>query len=412
MVSTLSIQRLIALTVAAALLGACTGQSQTVNPISAAPAASSSPTTALNPPTPPLAKPTEHLIVPAATPTAVTSSVALPTTQPVIAPAFSRRLLLQNPRLQGEDVKAVQERLRQLGYAQVGKVDGIYGPNTNAAVRAFQTLNGLPADAILGPRTWERLFSTDATAASTLTPVVASDTGWLLGGVHAGKWLDGPTTAALLQGGEAYRLYTRAGLAGTAAGSTPRSLPVEPCANTFQVTLALGPTSSGALALGGDWNPQPRPPVEEATTERAYQETIAKLLRAHGIRQPEVRLTGVVRVDLDGDGTVEVLIAATRYKEGTDVPGPDAGAGDYSLLVLYRQVNGTDETIPIAAEYYPEAQQFVAPQQYDLVATLDLNGDGRMEVVVNSAYYEGAATTAYTVIGKQVEPVLEAGCGV
>ena len=98
--------------------------------------------------------------------------------------------------------------------------------------------------------------------------------------------------------------------------------------------------------------------------------------------------------------------------DGGDFPGPDAAAGDYSLVVLHRQVNGAEETIPIAAAYYPEAQQFVAPQQYDLVATLDLNGDGRMEAVVRSAYYEGAATAAYTLADKQVQPVLDAGCGV
>jgi hypothetical protein len=34
-----------------------------------------------------------------------------------------------------------------------------------------------------------------------------------------------------------------------------------------------------------------------------------------------------------------------------------------------------------------------------------------MEVVVDSAYYEGAATTAYALAGKQVQPVLRAGCG-
>jgi hypothetical protein len=178
------------------------------------------------------------------------------------------------------------------------------------------------------------------------------------------------------------------------------------------VKLAPGSTISGTLALGGDWNPQPRLTVEEATTERMYRETVAQLQRAHGIAQPEVRLTRVVRADLDGDGTKEVLIAATRYKDGGDFPSPDAAAGDYSLVVLQRQVNGADETLPIAATYYPEAQQFVAPEQYDLVAALDLNGDGRMEVVVDSAHYEGAATTAYALAGKQVQPVLQAGCGV
>src|SRR5262245_44958807 len=129
-----AIHRLIALVVAAALLAACAGEPQTADPISAPPAARSSPTTGLSPTAPPLPHPTVQLIPPPALPTAAASPLALPTRQAEFGPAFSRPLLLQTPRLHGQDVNAAQQRLRELGYAQVGEVDGIYGPNTAAAV--------------------------------------------------------------------------------------------------------------------------------------------------------------------------------------------------------------------------------------------------------------------------------------
>lgn len=59
---------------------------------------------------------------------------------------------------QGPAVTTLQMRLVQLGYGEVGAIDGIFGRNTEAAVRAFQARSGLEVDGIAGPRTWERLF--------------------------------------------------------------------------------------------------------------------------------------------------------------------------------------------------------------------------------------------------------------
>lgn len=39
------------------------------------------------------------------------------------------------------------------------KVDGDFGPKTLAAVKAYQTQNGLVADGIVGPKTWKKLLA-------------------------------------------------------------------------------------------------------------------------------------------------------------------------------------------------------------------------------------------------------------
>lgn len=52
----------------------------------------------------------------------------------------------------GEDVRAVQKRLKQWGYYD-GAVDGIFGYATERAVRWFQQKNGLSVDGVVGEKT-------------------------------------------------------------------------------------------------------------------------------------------------------------------------------------------------------------------------------------------------------------------
>ena len=52
----------------------------------------------------------------------------------------------------GHPTKTLQYLLRARGHSVV--VDGVLGPNTEAAVKAFQAGNGLAADGIVGPVTW------------------------------------------------------------------------------------------------------------------------------------------------------------------------------------------------------------------------------------------------------------------
>ncbi len=56
----------------------------------------------------------------------------------------------------GAEVKQLQQLLISKGY-EPGAVDGIFGPKTESAVKAFQTAAGLAVDGIAGPKTWAAL---------------------------------------------------------------------------------------------------------------------------------------------------------------------------------------------------------------------------------------------------------------
>lgn len=68
-------------------------------------------------------------------------------------------------------VSNLQTILQQAGY-NPGGIDGLYGPNTTAAVKAFQTANGLTADGIVGPQTLAKLAPAPTPAAAP-APVAA-----------------------------------------------------------------------------------------------------------------------------------------------------------------------------------------------------------------------------------------------
>jgi len=52
----------------------------------------------------------------------------------------------------------MQKRLLELGYTELGSADGSFGKLTEKAVLHFQEDNGLVADGVVGPVTWEMLF--------------------------------------------------------------------------------------------------------------------------------------------------------------------------------------------------------------------------------------------------------------
>lgn len=62
----------------------------------------------------------------------------------------------------GDDVRKLQERL---GVDPIGK----FGPKTDAAVKAWQSANGLTPDGIVGPNTWAKLFGEGTTPKAVIT---------------------------------------------------------------------------------------------------------------------------------------------------------------------------------------------------------------------------------------------------
>jgi hypothetical protein len=232
---------------------------------------------------------------------------------------------------------------------------------------------------------------------------------YILGAATSGKWLDSAHAAASLQPGTSFRVYGLDREMSAAKAGKPETMS-EPCPDTWSVKLSPA-QKNGAIALSAAWNALPRKPRTADVTQPVYVQAVRDFLVGKGLPDPQVHITQILRIDLEGDGEEEVLISATNYfTKETGMPS-SAKAGSYSFVLLRRVVDRKVKTQLVEGEFYPKGKEFSAPNRYRVLAVLDLDGDGKMEVILDSQYYEGGATTIYRCTPAKIEELLSTGCG-
>lgn len=88
----------------------------------------------------------------------------VPGPNPVNLPKWTlgaRVLKLNTPQFKGTDVLFVQEFIGSWEDTKGNEIpvikDGVFGPNTNNAVRWYQNMRGIEVDGIVGPETWAHM---------------------------------------------------------------------------------------------------------------------------------------------------------------------------------------------------------------------------------------------------------------
>lgn len=265
-------------------------------------------------------------------------------------------------------------------------------------------------------------------AAMVSRPVVDVSAGYLLGDSRRGGTLHAARAASAkaTAGRQAYRaavyrVYAWNRYLGQAKGNQPVSYGA-PCEDTLFVKFSAADEAkfkAGMVGIAGNWNALPRVPRQDGTVRPVYKNAVAAVLRGAGIKHPLVRVTQVLRVDLEGDGVDEVLVTATNHR-GTGEkangirPGgisPNARAGEYSLILLRKMVKGKVQTSLLTGEAFAKDKVFSAPNIVKVGGVFDLDGDGKMEIVVQGHYYEGSWTTVYSAMGGTIKTLATSGCG-
>ena len=258
------------------------------------------------------------------------------------------------------------------------------------------------------------LFATVLTLSSTaksadLPTFVDLPSGLIIGAHAGGKWLSSEQAGKALEPARKYRLFTLTGKTGDAVGgqAAPNA---DVCPDVWEQTMQPT-TEKSAIALAVPWNPMPRTAKASDKTQEIYVKAAHDFLVGKGIAKPVVKITQLLRIDLDGDGKDEVLLSATNYPGEPGESPPSAAAGNYSFVLLRHLVDGKAQTKLIDGEFYPKASVSQTPYRHEVSGLLDLDGDGRLEVILYSAYYEGATVTVWHFGAGKLHKVLEIGCG-
>jgi hypothetical protein len=178
-------------------------------------------------------------------------------------------------------------------------------------------LAGLAA-LVLGAPGAQYVHAADETPAA----VIALSSNCLMGGTAGGRWVKAGEMAGMLKGGERYSVYGVDSIFGSATGEKPKPMAPEgePCREVREVAVKPTPGKEASLAIGGQWNALPRPVRKVSNSNRTYVDMLRGFLKQNGIPSNDAQPSQTLLADLDGDGTIEVLIGATKFREARAQP--------------------------------------------------------------------------------------------
>ena len=164
------------------------------------------------------------------------------------------------------------------------------------------------------------------------------------------------------------------------------------------------------IAMNADWNLYPRSYSNQSTNQKSYNDLVKNLLIKEGLKNPDTTLKQVIRVDLDGDGTEEVLITADNT---INDKFEQVRKGDNAIVIFRKLVNGkvvvqvVEKDIKLKNEEIDSLYRLL----FRIETFSDLDGDGIMEVFIKSWYYEGEGWFVYKLIDNRLELVASNGSG-
>ncbi|HEX8369105.1 MAG TPA: hypothetical protein VF604_11240 [Pyrinomonadaceae bacterium] len=255
------------------------------------------------------------------------------------------------------------------------------------------------------------LFTVEVSAQTEIVPILDMKIHGLLGGVKNGKFVDAKTTFAQLKGKRSYTVYNATEKVATLQIEVEAPTPNEPCEDFYSFNPELDDIEGVGVGANPGWNLLPRAAQLIDLNNATYVKAASDALRTKSIINKAPKIRDAFRVDLEGDGQEEVLLTVTSYDGNIQ---PRAKKGDYSFVLLRKIVAGKVQNIIVTGDFVTKNISFGVPSKYEISSIADLNGDGKLEIIIYGAYYEGNWIEAYEMKANKPADikVLNASCGV
>jgi hypothetical protein len=280
------------------------------------------------------------------------------------------------------------------------------GPTSASTVESTTTTSSVPST---DPPTTTEASTTTTTEVAVVDTFVTVGNTCLLGWWD-GEWQSGDDLP--VSGGEQYQVVRLDDPITMTTGSEARSH----CEPLDLVSVEFDPAIPGdffevdALGIQTEADVRPSPVELLGLSLPAYLETTSNLLVGRVAPVPIINLTQVIRTDLEGDGVDEVIVAASTIPDDLI----SSQVGDYSIVYLRKLIEGEVQTAILGESIVENLDNlFQNLVVFEVAAVADLNGDGRMEIVLNGTVWEGAFLQAWEYINDDLGPVevLSCGCG-
>jgi hypothetical protein len=194
----------------------------------------------------------------------------------------------------------------------------------------------------------------------------------------------------------AVKLYCRSRYLGTATAQITTPKEGDP---TIEIQTPLaGEYGQGIVAIDGTWAALPRParvvPHDDAQVKRFGRE----VLDAYGLPKSALDVDTARLIDLDGDGTDELLVAASKHENGGSSV---VRRGDYQFAAVRR----AGKPLLLEGAFFKRSGIDLTAC-YDVLAALDIDADGTQEVLLTGDVGGGTATTVFQIGPTAATPLM------